>query len=1050
MRRFARYGWLPLLVLGMTGIAGLTVLAGLSMLEDRLVVRAGRDLQWAAMEIGAKLDLLLFERYGDMRVLAGTLQEMGSDDRGRRWTEHLQRVQQAYPIYAWIGVLDGAGRVVATTDPATLGLVADGTDRFRAPTGRPAVGVHDVQRDPWKKEREIVALSAPIAVRAPTRSASSFQGTVVTHIDVSDLEAIVTRTLRDLETKTKSLHGLEFQVLTGPGRVFLDSIPRPHDSGNLPALGVESARLALAGEAGFLQEDDRRRGVPVLTGYASMSSRKELNALPWAVLVRMDREAVLAPVHSAARTAALWGGSLFLPLLGVLLWAAGRLRKKWRLAEDAKLVSNEEQELLRTTLENALDSFVLMDQEGVVQFWNLKAVEVFGWSREEAVGQRLAELIVPVGYREAHERGLKKFLATGTGPLLGKRFEIEARHKNGHHLPVELMIVPLKRSGGYLFSGFIRDITLQVQQQRRKAAEHRVAEILLESASFEAACQEVAKTVCGTLDWRVGVLWSVDEEMQVLQYVDVWHASGKNLDPFLERTKQSRFASGIGLPGRVWKSGKVEWIADVTRDGNFPRAPFAAEVGLHAAFAFPIRSGEKVRAVMEFFADDSQPPDRNLLDMFDNVAAQLSLFVERQEMGQKLRDAQSRAEQAVIDKMALLATVEAFFIRLTDVGVVCEWTGKAENLFDIPLTDAIGRNFQDLAIGWSWEPILEAVGRAAETVSTVRLDKVRLQTREGRERFLKLTLSPLCRDAGIDIVIMGEDITDHLLLEHDLAQAQKLESIGQLAAGIAHEINTPTQFVGDNLRFLSDSFADLLAVLDRDRDLLASAKIGNPAPDIIEACEAERRRAELDYLMEEIPKALTQSAEGVQRVAKIVRAMKDFAHPGSDENTHADLNAAIESTVTVSRNEWKYVADLKTDLAPDLPPVPCLLSQFNQVILNMIVNAAHAIGEAVKGTGQKGLITITTRRVGEWAEIRITDTGTGIPEAIRHKIFDPFFTTKEVGKGTGQGLAISRSVIVGKHGGTIGVETEVGKGTTFIVRLPLHGLGEAATKGLAA
>ena len=164
--------------------------------------------------------------------------------------------------------------------------------------------------------------------------------------------------------------------------------------------------------------------------------------------------------------------------------------------------------------------------------------------------------------------------------------------------------------------------------------------------------------------------------------------------------------------------------------------------------------------------------------------------------------------------------------------------------------------------------------------------------------------------------------------------------------------------------------------------------------------------------------------------------MKEFAHPGNSEKAYVDLNKAIESTVTVSRNEWKYLADLTTDFAPDLPPVFCLLGPINQMIVNMIVNAAHAIGDVVKNTGQKGQITITTRLVDDWVEIRITDTGTGIPEAIREKIYDPFFTTKPIGKGTGQGLAIARSVVIDKHGGAIAVESEMGKGTTFIVRLP--------------
>jgi signal transduction histidine kinase len=206
---------------------------------------------------------------------------------------------------------------------------------------------------------------------------------------------------------------------------------------------------------------------------------------------------------------------------------------------------------------------------------------------------------------------------------------------------------------------------------------------------------------------------------------------------------------------------------------------------------------------------------------------------------------------------------------------------------------------------------------------------------------------------------------------------------------------------------------------------------------VIERCEEEARRADLEYLAEEVPKALAQSMDGIERIATIVRAMKEFAHPGGDEKALEDLNKAIETTVEVSRNEWKYVADVTTDLAADLPLVCCLLGPINQVVLNIVVNAAHAIGDVVKATGQKGRITITTRPDGDWVEIRIADTGGGIPDAIRQKIFDPFFTTKPVGKGTGQGLAIARSVVVDKHGGTITVESQVGRGTTFILRLPV-------------
>jgi signal transduction histidine kinase len=199
-------------------------------------------------------------------------------------------------------------------------------------------------------------------------------------------------------------------------------------------------------------------------------------------------------------------------------------------------------------------------------------------------------------------------------------------------------------------------------------------------------------------------------------------------------------------------------------------------------------------------------------------------------------------------------------------------------------------------------------------------------------------------------------------------------------------------------------------------------------------------KADLGYLLEEMPKAIEETLEGVNRVATLVGAMKDFSHPGTKEKVDLDLNRAIDSTITVARNEWKYVAELETDYDPSLPKVSCLPGEFNQVILILIVNATHAIADVIgEGGSEKGKIKVQTRNCPEWDEVRIQDTGSGIPEKIQARIFDPFFTTKEIGKGTGQGLAIARSVIVDKHGGTIHFETEQGKGTTFVIRLPRDG-----------
>ena len=292
-----------------------------------------------------------------------------------------------------------------------------------------------------------------------------------------------------------------------------------------------------------------------------------------------------------------------------------------------------------------------------------------------------------------------------------------------------------------------------------------------------------------------------------------------------------------------------------------------------------------------------------------------------------------------------------------------------------------------------------------------------------------------------DISMLKQTLEERDRLEDNLRQAQKLEAIGQLAAGIAHEINTPTQYVGDNLRFLKESFGELDSLLEQ---LVETG--GAPALKALDD-------ADFDYLKEEIPRALNQSLEGVDRVAKIVRAMKEFSHPAR-EKTATDLNRAIQSTITVASNEWKYVAEVEMDLDANLPAVHCSPAEFNQVVLNMVVNAAHAIADVVGDGGKgKGKIRVKTRPDGEWAIVEISDTGSGMPAHVQQRIFEPFFTTKEVGKGTGQGLAIAHNVIVDKHGGTIKVVSSPGAGTTFIIRLPIGGSkseSETASAGAAA
>jgi signal transduction histidine kinase len=257
-------------------------------------------------------------------------------------------------------------------------------------------------------------------------------------------------------------------------------------------------------------------------------------------------------------------------------------------------------------------------------------------------------------------------------------------------------------------------------------------------------------------------------------------------------------------------------------------------------------------------------------------------------------------------------------------------------------------------------------------------------------------------------------------IEIELRLAQKLESVGRLAAGIAHEINTPLQAMMGNLEFMREGVDELIAM-------------ANPTPEQV---------ADLQYLKDNLPGSLLVTQECVERTAAIVRSVKKFAHPEAEKTTSLDINAAVQSTLDISRHEYAMVADTKTDFG-DLPPVDCYAGELNQALLNIVVNAAHAIGDVFARTGTRGTICVRTRAADGYARIEIEDTGGGIPETIRDRIFDPFFTTKEVGKGTGQGLALARSVAI-RHGGELTFDTEIGRGTTFVIRLPITNATRAA------
>jgi signal transduction histidine kinase len=380
----------------------------------------------------------------------------------------------------------------------------------------------------------------------------------------------------------------------------------------------------------------------------------------------------------------------------------------------------------------------------------------------------------------------------------------------------------------------------------------------------------------------------------------------------------------------------------------------------------------------------------------------------------RVNDPWSEAEHAAIQ--ALMQAAPLPVLTLTEQGDV-SWANHAAHA----LLDASAER--------RWEAVLppqfmELLQECLQTGTSVR------QRRDPTSAYLwSCVPSPLPHRA---VALIGWAVQD----EAQMDQLRHLSSIGELCAGIAHEINTPMQYIGDNIAFLGDSFASFQRLGAAIAKLIADLR-ETPLAPAAEELERLLEAEEMDYLLEETTTAIRQTSEGIGRVVSIARAIKDFSHVTTGESAPADLNQAIETTLTVARNELKYVADVRTELG-DIPLVSCRLSEVHQVLLNLLVNAAHAVDDRIdRQKGERGEIHVRTRATEDRVIIEIEDTGTGIPEEARPRIFERFFTTKRQGRGTGQGLAIAKRVVEDLHGGTLRFETELGRGTTFFVELPI-------------
>jgi PAS domain S-box-containing protein len=411
--------------------------------------------------------------------------------------------------------------------------------------------------------------------------------------------------------------------------------------------------LSEAGVPGFIEEEHLQRHVQMVTGYAQTRGFGEFDGLGWSVLIRMERQDILAPLHAILWKVGIVGGVIWIPMLGLLFWATARLRAEHRQAQKesawakaAEVALLQSQERNRAIVDTALDGVITIDSAGIVTDWNAQATAIFGWTREEVLGRALSETIIPERDRQAHAHGLSEFLRTGTGAILGRRIEIVARHKDGRELPVELAVSPAKIGDAYIFSAFIRDITERRRAERRLASQHAVTRVLSEATTMEEAVPKIVQAIGENMEWDLGVFWRVDKATGVLRCFDQWKAPSVQADPFIQETWQRVFASGEGLPGGIWASGKSAWLPDVTADGKFLRGTQARQAGLQGAFGFPIRVGTEVDGVIEFFSRHVRPPDDELLRMVEDIGLKISQFGEWTKTEGVLRETEAQLRQA--------------------------------------------------------------------------------------------------------------------------------------------------------------------------------------------------------------------------------------------------------------------------------------------------------------------------------------------------------------------------------------------------------------------
>jgi two-component system, NtrC family, sensor kinase len=562
------------------------------------------------------------------------------------------------------------------------------------------------------------------------------------------------------------------------------------------------------------------------------------------------------------------------------------------------------------------------------------------------------------------------------------------------------------------------------QSEMRRAALLAVTNILAEADSLEATIDKTLKTLGESLGWDVGAFWLVDAQRNLLCCQAVWHRPTLQAPKFLEMTRSTKFAPGMGLPGRVLETGLPAWVADVVGDASFPRAKVAASEGLHGAFGFPILASGETIGVIEFFLHTLNKPDEDMLSMLVALGSQVGQFLERKQIEDALRESEAFYH-------SLVESLPQNIIRKDREGRFTFANQRCCTSMGKPLEQVVGKTDYDLFPPELAEKYRQDDLNVLATGNNLEAIEEHL-TPAGDKLYVQIVKSPIYDSQGemIGTQVLYWDVTENNRMRTALIQSEKLASIGLLSAGVAHEINNPLAYVANNLVVLERDVKGMMGLLDiyeASRDQLAKV-------DAVSAAQALALAEELDlaYVRSNFNRVLGRTKEGVQRVARIVHSLRGLARTDRPQMEEAHLPDLVDMSLEMIRGRLQRQGiQLVTDYR--VTKVRCVAAQISQVLLNLIVNALQSI--ETKDNAEGASIRINTDAQDSEVFIEVADTGCGIDPDHMARLFDPFFTTKPVGEGTGLGLSITHGIVTG-HGGRIEVDSKPGQGSRFRIFLP--------------